>query len=420
MKVADVMSRQVEYVRPTDKVERAVLLIFGRDINGVPVCEGKKLVGLITEQDILNKFFPTIHELIQDTVHEANFETMEEKAATIMSLPVSQMMSKKPTAVKPDTPLLRAQSLMNVKNIGRLPVVDEQGRIIGIISKGDVFRSLIGEKLLFTENEDYNDFLSRTYYTTVDWENRLKYEMPDLLKLFKKHNVKTVLDAGCGTGEHAIELAKHGFTVVGVDRSAAMISEANRHKVGLSNKAYGRIHFWHKDTEDLLYDLDVSYDAIIFMGNTLSHNPDNYRHLIKSAANSLSDNGVMVFQITNFEKVLKRDRRVLSFNFVQGPDSKIKEFCFIEYYDYPINKTILKSFVVLSSDGERWKSFGVRNSLMAYTDEKRIVDVLKNEGFAKVEIFGGFFDGRHWDYLFRKPFKSLGSDWLNVIASNKK
>lgn len=420
MKVSDVMSKQVDFVKPTDKVQRAVMLIFGRGINGVPVCEGKKVVGFVTEQDILNKFFPTIHELIQDTVHEANFEAMEQKAATILSLPVSKIMSRKPTVVNPDTPVLRAQSLMNVKNIGRLPVVDDQGRILGIVSKGDVFRSLIGEKIIFTENVDYNDFLSRTYYSTVNWDDRLKHELPDLLKIFSEHKVKTVLDVGCGTGDHSIELAKHGFTVVGVDRSASMISEANRRKVGLSSKTYGNVHFWNKETEDLLYDLDVTYDAVLFMGNTISHNPNNYRHLIKAAASSLSDDGIMILQITNFEKVLKKDRRVLSFNFVPSTDEAVKEYCFIEFYDHPINKTILKSFAVLASDGKRWKSSGIRNSLMAYTDEKRIIDILKNEGFTKIQTFGGFFDGRHWDYLFRKPFDPLGSDWLNVAASNKK
>lgn len=421
MKVADVMSKQVDSVRAGDKVEKVALLIFGRNINGVPVVEGKKLVGLVTEEDILKKFFPTISEYMADSVHEANFEEMEEKASTIMSLPVSKIMKSKPVVVKPDTPLLRAQSLMKIHEIGRLPVVDEDGKLLGIVSKGDVFRSLIGEKILFTENEDYNDFLSKTYYSTVDWDDRLKKEMPDLLKLFREHKVKTVLDVGCGTGEHSIELAKDGFSVVGTDRSRAMINEANRRKVGLSSKAYENVHFWHKDTEDLLYDLDVPFDAIIIMGNTLSHNPENYRKLLKACATCLSPNGVLVLQITNFEKVLKTNNRLLNFNFANPNNDNIKEFSFLEFYDNPVrNKTILKTFAILSSDGKRWKSSGIRNSLMAYTDKIRIKDILKNEGFGKVEIFGGNFDGKHWDTLFQKPFKPLESDWLNVVAYNKK
>src|SRR3989344_8983347 len=110
MKVADVMSKQIDFVRPDDHVEKVALLIFGRGVNGIPVCENKKLVGMVTENDILTKFFPSISEFIEDTVHEANFEAMEEKAATIMSLPVSKIMTKNPTVVKPSTPLLRAQS----------------------------------------------------------------------------------------------------------------------------------------------------------------------------------------------------------------------------------------------------------------------------------------------------------------------
>lgn len=422
MKVADVMSKQVDYVNPGDHVEKVALLIFGRGVNGIPVCEkNKKLVGMITENDILKKFFPSISEFIEDTVHEANFEDMEEKAETIMSLPVSQIMSKKLTVVKLSTPLLRAQSLMNIKDIGRLPVVDDNGKLLGIVSKGDVFRSLIGEKLLFTEDVDYNDFLSRTYYSTVDWDNRLKYELPDLLKVFKQHNVKSVLDVGCGTGEYSVALAAHGYSVVGIDRSKSMISEANRRKVGLSSKNYGNIHFWHKNTEDFLYDLDVPYDAILFMGNTISHNPDNYRHLIKSSANYLSEDGILVFQITNFQKVIKTNNRLLSFNFANPTDESIKEYGFLEFYDNPVKaKTILKTFAILASDGRRWKWSGIRNSLMAYTDEARIKSILKNERFGKIETYGGSFDGKHWDYLFRKPFKPLESDWLNVIASNRK
>lgn len=421
MKVADVMSRQVEFVRPNDKVEKVALLIFGRNINGIPVCEGRKLVGMITERDILKKFFPTVSELIEDSVHETNFEEMEEKAATIMSLPVSKIMSTKLTIVKSDTPLLRAQSLMSVRDVGRLPVVDGEGRLIGIVSKGDVFRSLIGEKILFTENEDYNDFLSKTYYSTIDWEDRLKKEIPDLVKLLEKHKVKTVLDVGCGTGDYSIELAKRGYTVVGTDRSAAMISEANRRKVGLSSKNYGNVHFWHKDTEDFLYEMDIKYDAILIMGNALSHNPENYRHLIKRMADSLTSNGIMVFQTTNFEKVLKTRKRIWNVNFVPVVDEPVKEYCFIQFYDKPqLGKTILKTFAILASDGTRWKWLGIRNSQMAYTSVERLSEILKNEGLGNIQTFGGAFDGRHWDYLFRKPFDPLESDWLNVVATNKK
>jgi hypothetical protein len=54
---------------------------------------------------------------------------------------------------------------------------------------------------------------------------------------------------------------------------------------------------------------------------------------------------------------------------------------------------------------------------MAYSNENRIKTVLEQEGLSRVELFGASFDGIHWDYPFRKPFKPLESDWLNVIAT---
>lgn len=419
MKVSDVMSKQIDFVSPNDRIEKAALLIFGRSINGIPVCENKKIVGLITENDILNKFFPTISELVEDTVKAKDFEDMEEKASTILSLPVKKLMSKNPTTVSLNTPLLRAQSLMNVRGVGRLPVIDENKNLVGMISKGDVFRSLIGKKLIFTENQDYNDFLSKTYYSTVDWENRLNYEMPDILRVFEKQHVKTVLDVGCGTGEYSIELAKRGYTVVGVDRSLPMIEESNIQRAKLNEKTAENLHFWHKNIEELLPELDITFDAIIFMGNTISHNPNNYLSIIKKASKYLSPNGILIFQITNFQKVIKKDNRLLHFNFTDPHDDIIKEFAFLEYYDNPIKNTILKTFAILSSDRQRWKWSGVRNSLMAYTDEKIMREILAREGFKTTEMFGASFDGRHWDYLFRKPFIPLESDWLNIVAVKK-
>jgi CBS domain-containing protein/ubiquinone/menaquinone biosynthesis C-methylase UbiE len=421
MKVSDVMSKQVERISPLERVEKAALLIFGRNINGVPVCVGRKIVGFVTEKDILAKFLPTFQDYVEDTVHSSNFEKMEEQTQAILSLPVDKIMSKHPVTVRPETPLLKAHTLMTTHEVGRLPVVDEDGNLVGIVAKGDVFRSLIGDKLLFTENEDYNDFLSKTYYSTVDTEDRLNHEIPDLIKLFQRNNVRTVLDVGCGTGDHAIELAKRGYTVVGTDRSREMVLEANRRKLMLGKEVAKNVNFINSDTEDVLFDMNTSFDAILVMGNTLSHNPHSYKQLLRTLTHYLSDNGVMVFQVTNFEKVLKAQNRLLNFNFVKPVDTTKNEYAFLEYYDNPIesSKTILKTFAILSSDKKRWKWEGIRNSLMAHITSERIKEVLEKQGIKKISLYGGAFDGKHWDYLFRKSFKPLESDWLNIVATRK-
>ena len=147
MKVADVMSRRVDYVTTHATTGEVSRLIFGKHINGVPVCKEKKIVGFITERDILAKFYPTLQEYMEDPIHTIDFEKMEDKASQILSLPAEEIMSKHPIRVKKETPLLEAQSIMFIKKVGRLPVVDEQGNLIGIIAKGDIFKALVGKKL---------------------------------------------------------------------------------------------------------------------------------------------------------------------------------------------------------------------------------------------------------------------------------
>jgi len=230
MIVADAMSKHIDSVSESTTVEKLSLLIFGRGINGVPVCRNKKVVGFVTEKDILAKFYPSVQEYVDDPFNSSNFEGMETKIKHIFEMRADQIMSKNPTTVTPETPLLRAQSLMFIEKIGRLPVVDDKGNLVGIIAKGDIFRALVGDKLLFSEDQDYNDWLSKTYYAAVGVEDRLKHETPDLLKVFSQNKVKRILDVGCGTGDHVIDLAKRGFDVVGIDRSSAMINEANKRK----------------------------------------------------------------------------------------------------------------------------------------------------------------------------------------------
>jgi glycine/sarcosine N-methyltransferase len=419
MKVADAMSRHVDYVSENTTVEKLSLLIFGRGINGVPVCRNKKVVGFITEKDILAKFYPTIGEYIDDPFRSSDFEGMEAKVKDIFGMRADQIMSKHHETVTPETPLLRAHSLMSIDEIGRLPVVDDKGNLIGIISKGDIFRALVGDKLLFSEDEDYNDWLSKTYYAAVDIKDRLEHEIPDLLKVFSENNVKRVLDVGCGTGDHVIDLAKRGFESVGIDRSTVMIKEANKRRKDLSEEAKKLGNFIESDLEKVAAKFkNKPFDAILFMGNTISHNPGKYRQTIKNASGLLKDKGVMIFQITNFEKVLKNQKRLLSFNFAKINDEPDKEYAFLEFYDEPNRKdrTILKTFAILASSGGRWKSSGVRNSLMAYVIKEDLKEALLKNGFTKVEFYGSSFDGRNWDFLFRKPFDKLQSDWLTVAA----
>ena len=148
MKVRDIFQKNVDFITPNATLLDAAKVIFGHNHKGVPVIKlpNKKLVGFITEQDILSQLFPNIKDLIEDYAHARDFEAMEGKVKMILVKKVKEVMSKQITAIHMDEPILEAESLMKLKDISRLPVIDNKGNLIGIISKGDIFRALVNIK----------------------------------------------------------------------------------------------------------------------------------------------------------------------------------------------------------------------------------------------------------------------------------
>ena len=418
MKVADIMSTQVDFVTTDTSVRDISRLIFGRGINGVPVCKEKKVVGFITEKDILGKFYPTIQEYMEDPVHASDFESLEKRIPEILNITADKIMSKKPTTVFSDTPLLRAHSIMILKKVGRLPVVDRKGNLIGIISKGDIFRGVVGDKLYIEADEEYNDWLSKHYILSIDWKRRLSHEIPDLVKILKKEKVRDVLDIGCGIGMHSIALAREGFNVKAFERSELMIREAKRRLASEPKNIQSRVSFFAGEFESTIKNRSEESQAAIFLGNSICYNPDSYKNIIALASKALTKKSLMVFQIRNYENIFNKNHRISQFRFARG--DVFPEHAFVEYYD-PVRrgkKTTLKTSAIFDFDGKRWKFYGLRNSLFAYITKKEIKKVLSKFKFNKVDFYGSYSEGHidSWDYLFRKPFKEKESDWLNVVV----
>ena len=147
MKVFQVMQKKVAYITTGASVLDAAHLIFGKHHMGLPVCVGvqKKLVGFLTDQDIISKCFPSMKEYVEDVVHVRDFEAMEGKLKEIMKMNVKDLMSQDVVKIEQEESLLKAESLMKVKDVARLPVIDKKGNVIGILTKRDIFRALVGK-----------------------------------------------------------------------------------------------------------------------------------------------------------------------------------------------------------------------------------------------------------------------------------
>ncbi|MBU2632800.1 CBS domain-containing protein [Patescibacteria group bacterium] len=416
MKVSNVMSTTIDFVNTDAKVKDIARIIFGRGINGVPVCKKRKIVGFISEKDILSQFYPTMQEYADDPLHEGNFEEMEVKVKSIFLLTAEKIMSKNPITVFSNTPLLKAQSIMNINKVGRLPVVNEKKELIGIISKGDIFRAIVGDNLPIAATEEYHDWQARHYDLVTNWTKRLKNEIPDLVSLFKKNQVKDIVDIGFGTGEHDFALAKHGFNVLGVEASRAMYQRTQKKLNKESSAVRKRINYICNGYVDHLLKEQGKFGAAIFMGNAFSHIAKDYKKVLEVISKSLlPKNSVIVFQIVNYHKIFNIKNRIFDTNFISSKHGFPIEYAFLRFYDPQKNKSNLLTLnsAIFDSNGNNWKFRSLNSTPIVNLDKKKIEKLLRNNGFKNIIFYGGEFFGS----LFKKPFNPKESDWLNVIAS---
>jgi CBS domain-containing protein len=117
MKIRDVMSKDVQVARPTDTVQEVAARMAAGDFGFIPVADGDKLVGTITDRDIAVR-----------TVGAGLGPTST----------VSQAMTGTVTTVLDSDPLQTALDAMAKGKIRRLPVVDKHERLVGVVSLGDL------------------------------------------------------------------------------------------------------------------------------------------------------------------------------------------------------------------------------------------------------------------------------------------
>lgn len=146
MLVHEVMSTGVVTARKTDTVRSAVVKMLNRHYASVPVIEDDgRLVGMVTLRDVLLPLYPNYGDYIHDNVHSRDFVEMEEAYPEVLAKKVEEIMSVNPLTVSPTDPVLQAASYMGLKNFRRIPVVDG-GKLVGIVSVGDVNRGLFFER----------------------------------------------------------------------------------------------------------------------------------------------------------------------------------------------------------------------------------------------------------------------------------
>jgi CBS domain-containing protein len=152
MQVKDVMTRDPVVVAADAPVREAAGLLRKHRIGGLPVMDGGRLAGMITESDILrllktpgisgDLWLPSPLEIIEVPIREAiNWAHTQKALSHVGDQPVRSVMSSPAITIGEDEEMDAAAALMVEKKVGRLPVVSGK-KLVGIVARADIVRGL--------------------------------------------------------------------------------------------------------------------------------------------------------------------------------------------------------------------------------------------------------------------------------------
>lgn len=197
-----------------------------------------------------------------------------------------------------------------------------------------------------------------------------------MLKRIKEKG--NVLDLASGTGNYSIALAKHGHHVTAVDLDEEMIK-----KIQDKNKVEGTdVNPCVLDMKDIDRFEENTYDAVVCIGNSLVHLDDteDIKDVLSKMYNLLSDKGVVILQIVNYDRILKYDVKELPL--IDRPESGVK---FVRNYDIEDGKVLFKTKLIIDD------SRTYDNCIKLYPlQSEELVNLLKEAGFSDIKLYGGF------------------------------
>lgn len=131
--VRDVMTNLVLTVRPEDKIAQVAKRLLANRISGAPVVEGGRLVGIVSEADLMKAY-----SIPRGGVSLVATGRPQPGASAI----VESVMTTKVVSIRPEATILEAASLIDRHSVRRLPVVDEEGFVVGVVARADLVRCM--------------------------------------------------------------------------------------------------------------------------------------------------------------------------------------------------------------------------------------------------------------------------------------
>ncbi|MCE5330274.1 CBS domain-containing protein [bacterium] len=147
----DIMTENVVTINQEASIKELSELLLDNNISGVPVVnDDGKMVGIATEGDVIVKdtdlHFPRYFKLLDSIIYLESLTKFKNSLKKHLAIKVSEIMTPRVVSCLPETLVEDVANLMVNNKVNRIPVVSEDGKPIGIITRADIVKSMVQKK----------------------------------------------------------------------------------------------------------------------------------------------------------------------------------------------------------------------------------------------------------------------------------
>lgn len=144
MKVWEVMKKNPYTIPPSTSFSEAWNFLFQKHKHSVPVVDKQgHLLGIIGIEDVMKQLYPSYTSTMEEFLRESTFDDLEDKIDEIRNRRVDEFMNSSVVCCYKNDAVLKAFSKMIVRRVRQLPVIDYDVKLLGIVSKRDIFDKLL-------------------------------------------------------------------------------------------------------------------------------------------------------------------------------------------------------------------------------------------------------------------------------------
>lgn len=149
MLVKEIMTKNVITVKPDASIRELAELLLEHKISGVPVVDDAgKVCGIVSEGDLMRKeIAPQMPDelcILGAVIYYNGLQEYREAFRKFAAMTAEQLMTEKVITIKGEEEVSKVGKIMLDKHIKRVPVLDDSGKLVGIVSRSDIVRMLLG------------------------------------------------------------------------------------------------------------------------------------------------------------------------------------------------------------------------------------------------------------------------------------